>query len=370
MTQTSLPPAAPASLDANLSGADLDSPAAMGDALEAGLALALVSGVGSVRYGELMALHGSAAAALARLPRAAAADAREQARRQLDRTAAIGGRVLLRGRPDYPAALLDLPDPPPVLFALGSAGWLARPQVAIVGTRSATSYGLSVARELARAAAAGGLVVSSGMARGVDAAAHLGALSAGGGTIAVLGTGVDVAYPRSNSALHRQIAQHGLILSEMPPGDRADAGSFPRRNRVIAALASVTVVVQAGHRSGALITAGRALDLGRLVAAVPGPIDVVAHAGSNELLRDGAQVVTCAADLLQLAGAPPKPTYVPTLAGPEAAVWQALADGPADLDSLLVRTGLPARECAVAVGAIELAGLVAAGYSGELRRMT
>lgn len=338
--------------------------------LEAGLALALLPGVGSVRFGELLALHGSAQAALARMPRAEAAAAGAAARAQLDRMAALGGRLLLRGRPEYPALLLDLPDPPPVLFAVGSAGWLDRPQVAIVGTRTATSYGLAVARDLARAAAAGGLVVTSGLARGVDAAAHLGALSAAGGTIAVLGTGVDVPYPRSNAALHREIAQHGLILSETPPGDRADAGSFPRRNRVIAALAAVTVVVQAGHRSGALITAGRALDLGRPVAAVPGPIDVAAHAGSNELLRDGAHVVTCAADLLQLAGAAPRPAYVPPLAGPEAAVWQALADGPADLDALLVRTGLPARECAVAVGALELAGLVAAGYAGELRRMT
>lgn len=338
-------------------------------ALEAGLALSLAPGVGSVRYGELLARLGSADAALARLPRLVAAAARALARRQLDRLGAIGGHLLLRGRQGYPPALLDLPDPPPALFALGMLDWLGRTQVAIVGTRSATSYGLSVARDLARAVGAGGLVVTSGLARGVDAAAHLGALSAGGGTIAVLGTGIDIPYPRSHSALHREIGQRGLLLSEMPPGERADAGSFPRRNRVIAALATVTLVVQAGHRSGALITAGRALDLGRSVAAVPGPIDVAAQAGSNQLLRDGAQVVTSAADLLQLAGASPRPSYVPALEGPEAAIWLALADGPADLDSLLARTGLPAREGAVAVGALELAGLVSAGYSGELRRM-
>lgn len=337
--------------------------------LEAGLALALVPGVGSVRYGELLGQHGSAEAALDRMPRAVVDVARVVARRQLDRMSAIGGRALIRGRPDYPASLLDLPDPPPVLFAIGGLGWLRRTQVAIVGTRSATSYGLAVARDLARATAAGGLVVTSGLARGVDAAAHLGALSASGGTIAVLGTGIDVPYPRSNAALYREIGQQGLLLSELPPGERADAGSFPRRNRVIAALATVVLVVQAGHRSGALITAGRALDLGRSVAAVPGPIDVAAHAGSNELLRDGAQVVTNAADLLQLAGAPPRPTCLPLLHGPEAAIWRALDDGPAGLDVLLARTGLPAREGAVAVGALELAGLVAVGFSGELRRM-
>lgn len=336
---------------------------------EAGLALSLIAGVGCVRYGELLASHGSAEAALTAMPRTAVATARTAARRHIERLSAIGGQLLVRGLPGYPALLLDLTDPPPVLFALGSLDLLTRPQVAIVGTRSATSYGLAVARDLARAMAAGGLVVTSGMARGVDAAAHLGALSSGGGTIAVLGTGIDVPYPRGNTGLHRAIAQQGLLLSELAPGDRADAGSFPRRNRIIAALAIVTVVVQAGYRSGALITAGRALELGRSVAAVPGPIDVAAHAGSNELLRDGAQVVTGAADLLQLAGASPRPIFVPELHGPEAAVWSALADGPADLDTLLMRTGLPAREAAVAVGSLELAGLVSASYAGELRRL-
>ncbi len=336
---------------------------------EAGLALSLMAGVGSVHYGELLASHGSAEAALSAMPRAAVDAARSLAQRHLVRLTAIGGQLLVRGLPGYPALLLDLADPPPVLFSLGSLELLTRTQVAIVGTRSATSYGLAVARDLARAVAASGLVVTSGMARGVDAAAHLGALSTGGGTIAVLGTGVDVPYPRSNTSLHRAIVRQGLVLSEIPPGDRADAGSFPRRNRIIAALSGVTVVVQAGYRSGSLITAGRALELGRSVAAVPGPIDMASHAGSNELLRDGAQVVTGAADLLQLAGASLRPVFVPELHGPEAAVWSALADGPADLDTLLARTGLPAREAAVAVGSLELAGLVSAGFSGEFRRL-
>lgn len=337
--------------------------------LEAGLTLSLIPSIGCVRYGELLASHGSVEAALSVMPRAAVDAARVTARRHLKRLSAIGGRLLVRGLPGYPGLLLDLADPPPVLFAVGSLDLLARSQVAIVGTRTATSYGLAVARDLARATAAGGLVVTSGMARGVDAAAHLGALSCGGGTIAILGTGIDVPYPRSNAGLYRAIARQGLLLSELPPGDRADAGSFPRRNRIIAALAAVTVVVQAGYRSGALITASRALELGRSVAAVPGPIDVAAHAGSNELLRDGAQVVTGAADLLQLAGASLRPVVIPELHGPEAAVWSALGDGPADLDTLLARTGLPAREAAVAVGSLELAGLVSAGFSGELRRL-
>lgn len=339
------------------------------DEIVDGLALSLLPTVGSARYARELAHHSSVSAALATWPRQAAEHARQRARAQLERLSSLGGTVLLRGAPDYPPLLLDLPDPPPALFALGRLELLHQPQLAVVGTRTATSYGMGVARDLSRAAAGAGLVITSGLARGVDAAAHLGALSAAGGTIAVLGTGVDVPYPSRNSTLYNEIVQRGLVLSELPPGSRADPGSFPRRNRIIAALAHVTLVVQAGQRSGALITANRALELGRAVAAVPGPIDVAAHAGSNELLRDGAHVVASTADLLQLAGADIRPGRAPELAGAEAAVWKVLGDGPTDLDTVLARTGLPARECAVAVGALELAGLVGTAFSGELRRL-
>lgn len=334
-----------------------------------GVALSLVPSVGGVRYGKELASHRTPSAALAALPYRIADTARGEARRHLKMMASLGGRVLLRGSADYPPALLDLRDPPPVLYALGRLELLCEPQLAMVGTRSATSYGLGVAREMARAAAGAGIVVTSGMARGVDSAAHIGALDAGGTTIAVLGTGVDVPYPSRNAPLYRQIVEGGLVISELPPGSRADAGSFPRRNRIIAALAPVTLVVQAGQRSGALITASRALELGRTVAAVPGPIDSASHLGSNELLRDGAHVVASAADLLQLAGADPRPSRAPELAGAEGAVWEALADGAADMDTLLARTGLPARECAIAVGSLELSGLVGTAFSGELRRL-
>lgn len=334
-----------------------------------GLALSLVPSVGGVRYGRELALHGSATAALEAQSRSIREAARAQAREQIARLVALGGQLLLRGAPDYPPALLDLRDPPPALFALGRVELLREQQIAMVGTRAATAYGMAVAREMARAGGGAGIVVTSGMARGVDSAAHAGALAVGGGTIAVLGTGVDIAYPSRNLALYREIVERGLVISELAPGNRADAGSFPRRNRLIAALASVTLVVEAGQRSGALITASRALELGRSVAAVPGPIDSASHVGSNELIRDGAHVVTSAADLLQLAGADPRPSRAPELSGAEDAVWQALAAGAADMDTLLARTGLPARECAVAVGSLELAGLVGTAFSGELRRL-
>jgi DNA processing protein len=226
-----------------------------------------------------------------------------------------------------------------------------------------------VARRLGESVGRAGGVVVSGMARGIDAEAHRGALDVHAGTIAVLGTGPDVAYPSAHQALHRAIAAAGLLLAELPPGERADAGSFPRRNRIIAALGRVTVVVEAGHRSGALITAAHALELGRQVAAVPGPIDVPQCAGSNLLLRDGAHVVTDDADLMLLAGlgAPPR-VRDPELAGPAAALWRALADGAADVDTLATRSGLPARECLTALGELEIAGLVSCALTGEIAR--
>jgi DNA processing protein len=174
--------------------------------------------------------------------------------------------------------------------------------VAIVGTREASAYGERTAHRLAAAAVRAGLVVVSGLARGVDAAAHRGALEAGGRTIAVLGTGVDVPYPVGHRSLHLAIQAQGAVVSEVEPGTRAFRGCFPRRNRIIAALARVTVVVEAGFKSGAINTASQALDQGRLVAAVPGTIDDPRSAGSNLLIRDGALVVADVEDMLTIYG--------------------------------------------------------------------
>ncbi|HEX5581503.1 MAG TPA: DNA-processing protein DprA, partial [Gemmatimonadaceae bacterium] len=247
------------------------------------VALSMVRGVGPVRYRELLREHGSTCSALRVVGRAERERARDEARRALADAAALGARCLVLGEPAYPAPLLDLADAPPVLWALGDLALLEQPAGAIVGTRRATAHGTRAARRLAEAAGRAGAAVVSGLALGIDAAAHAGALETDGGTVAVLGTGLGVVYPRANAPLRDRIREHGLLLSELAPGDAADAGSFPRRNRIIAALARVTLVVEAPHRSGALITAEHALELGRTVAAVPGPIDVAACAGSNQL---------------------------------------------------------------------------------------
>lgn len=209
------------------------------------------------------------------------------------------------GVQDLPECFRDLSRPPAGIWCLGDPGALAGApdgHVAIVGTREASPYGIRVAERLAAACARAGLVVVSGLARGVDAAAHRAALAEGGRTIGVQGTGVDVPYPVSHRTLHEALVRRGTVISEMEPGTRATPGCFPRRNRLIAALCRVTVVVEAGFKSGAINTASQALDLGRTVAAVPGRIDDAGSAGANLLIRDGAQVITEVADLLALFG--------------------------------------------------------------------
>jgi DNA processing protein len=293
----------------------------------------------------------------------------DQADAIVRRSEAAGIAIWILGEPPYPESLLALPTPPPVLFAIGDPAALAPPLVAIVGTRSATAYGERTTRELAGALARAGAGVVSGMARGIDATAHEAALAAGARTVAVLGTGVDVAYPRGHRSLHARIARHGLLLSELLPGDLAGPGSFPRRNRLIAALAQVTIVVEAGVKSGALITANHALELGRTIAAVPGPIDVPQAAGSNHLLRDGAVVIATVADALALVGLEPAVKRPDPSASPdEQAVWTALSAGPLDADQLSTRARLPASRCLAAITALELAGAIECGLTGEIRR--
>jgi DNA processing protein len=274
------------------------------------------------------------------------------------------------GDEGYPPALLDLRSPPRVLWAIGELETLTPPVVAIVGTRKATPYGERITREIAGALARAGACIVSGMARGIDGYAHTAALDVGGRTAAVLGTGVDVAYPAAHRPLHGHIRQSGLLLSEEAPGAQAGPGSFPRRNRLIAALASVTIVVEAGADSGAGITAGHALQLGRTVAAVPGPIDSPLSKGANLLIRDGATVIAEVDDALQLVGLTrrarrPDPEIVTAA---EQAVWSALADGALDVDRLAARSGLPARECLAAVTTLELNGAIECALTGEIRR--
>jgi DNA processing protein len=215
-----------------------------------------------------------------------------------------GIAAFCRCDPAYPAPLTDLIDAPAVLYVHGEPARLARAlsteRVAIVGARRATEYGLQQARALGRGLAAAGLTVVSGMALGVDAAAHVGALEPGGLTLAVLACGPDVAYPASKRRLHARIAASGVVVAELPPGTPPRRWCFPARNRIIAALAQVTVVVEAGERSGSLITAGQAADLGREVAAVPGLVTAPLATGTNALIADGAHLVRGPRDVLEL----------------------------------------------------------------------
>lgn len=252
---------------------------------------------------------------------------------------------------------------------LGALATLDAPRVAIVGTREATAYGERVTRELAGALARAGACIVSGLARGIDAAAHRAALANGGRTVAVLGTGVDVAYPVGHRALHEEIAERGLLLAEQRPGSRAHKGSFPRRNRIIAALARLVIVVEAPWRSGALNTAAHANDLGRTIAAVPGPIDAPASAGTNAMIRDGgAHLIGTIGDALTLAGLSGSPRSRVEPEGDARSVWLALADGALELEAIVATTRLPAGRCLAAVSALELAGAVECEITGGIRR--
>jgi DNA processing protein len=275
-----------------------------------------------------------------------------------------------RGSDHYPPELLDLGQPPTELFVLGNDAALSKPRVAIVGTRNSTSYGERVARTLTRALARSGVSVVSGMARGIDAAAHRSALEQGGKTVAVLGTGVDVPYPAGHRVLHQTIIEYGLVISENRPGAKAYKGSFPKRNRIIAALAPVTIVVEAGFRSGALNTAGQALELGRVVAAVPGPIDSDQSRGSNQLLRDGAVLIAAPEDALALLGMtlPKETAPPPLLPDSEQKIWDATASGWIATDSLPSISGLSMAECLAAITSLEILGLVECSLAGEMRR--
>lgn len=260
--------------------------------------------VGVATFHRLLAEHGTAQNALAALPevaRAAGVDGYEicpagVVTAEIKAAKAANARLLCLGAPDYPEPLSEIADAPPLLWAIGDTALLARPMIALVGARNASSLGTRMARALAHDLGAGGFVVVSGLARGVDAAAHLAALKTG--TVAVMAGGADVIYPTENAGLAHDIAQQGVRISEQPMGLAPMARHFPARNRIISGLARAVVVVEAAAKSGSLITARDALDQGREVLAVPGhPLDARA-AGCNMLIRDGAQLVRNAADVI------------------------------------------------------------------------
>jgi len=279
-------------------------------------------------------------------------------------------RVLTALDPDWPQMLGDVSPTVASLCALGDTALLTGTMVAVVGTRQPSDYGRRVTEQLVRALVEAGVTIVSGLARGIDGIAHTTALEAGGRTIAVLGTGVDIPYPAGHRVLHERIAAQGLLLSEVRPGTRAFPGCFPRRNRIIAGLSAVTLVVEAGTRSGAQNTAAAAIACDRVVAAVPGPIDAPQSAGTNLLIRDGAQIVTCVGDLYALVGlGPPSAERVEQrLQGDERVLWTALASSTPRLDELPELVALPMQRVLAGVTALELAGHVTVGLDDRVRR--
>lgn len=325
-------------------------------------------------------------AAGAGLPRAAierALGARRRAagvaRRELAAARTAGARIVTCLDPDYPARLRDLTLPPPVLFV---AGELAdRPAIAIVGSRRASPYGLEVARWFGGALAEAGALVVSGFAIGIDGAAHRGAIAAPrGATAAVLGCGLDIDYPRSHKRLACEIRARGALVTEYPCGTPPEPWRFPVRNRILAALARVVVVVEAAPRSGSLITARLALDLGREVLAVPGRLTDEVAVGTNALLADGAAPALSPEDLLPLLGLADPPSG--SLASPIAdvplppglgGVGRALVDAadpqrPATADALAARAGVPIEQALAALLELELAGVLQRQPGGALLR--
>lgn len=357
-------------------GGAIGGPRAREAAVDA-LVLQGLSGVGPKRFRQLVDRFGSPGAALvggqefdvvagkraASARRALSPSRRGAARALARRCAGAGIELLVYGAPEYPARLGDLPDPPSILFTIGRAELLAGPCVAVVGSRAATVYGRRVARALGAALASRGKCVVSGMAVGIDSEAHWGALP--GATAAVLGSGTDVASPPRNAELHRKIRESGVVASEFPPGVRAEPHHFPRRNRIIAALATDVIVVEASRKSGALITVDHALDLGREVHAVPGPIDRPTSEGANRLIADGAGMILEAGLGEEWAPAAAMPAGEPNL---QAALAAVPVGRPVTVEEVAQATGLPAEDVAAAVAVLELRGFLVPTRDGRVVR--
>jgi DNA processing protein len=342
------------------------------------LRLARTENVGPVTFEQLIQRYGDATRALATLPALSQRGGRvtplripspAEADREIEAGTRLGARLLVSREQAFPRLLAALDPPPPVIWVLGEPAILARPSVAIVGARIASAAGQRFARQLATDLGRAGYVVISGLARGIDAAAHEGAMATG--TAAVLGGGVDDIYPPEHGALHARIAKDGCVISESPIGHNAQARDFPRRNRLISGLSLGVIVVEAEIRSGSLITARLAGEQGREVFAVPGsPLDPRA-AGCNDLLRQGATLCAGAQDVLNVLDALPrieepgadwrgKPTDPSALDKDVAAIRERLAgllsSAPVSRDELIRLTGAPASTVAAALVELELAG--------------
>ena len=366
-------------------------PALGADELGAWLALLHGSGIGRETARKLLAALGSpqavldapraarlnvvGTAAVAAMDAAKAAAAQAQAARWqatlVWRDAAPGRRVMVLGEADYPPWLLQTADPPLLLFLAGRAELLAAPSLAIVGSRRPTPQGAENARAFAAELSAQGWTIVSGLAAGIDGAAHEGALTGAGSTIAVVGTGLDIAYPRNHRDLARRIAEQGLLVSELPLGAPPLAAHFPQRNRIIAGLARGTLVVEAAVQSGSLITARLASEAGREVFAIPGSIHSPQAKGCHALIRQGAKLVETAAHILEELAPLSPPTTTERDASPPSddPVLAALGHDPATLDVLVARSGWPAHLLNAQLLTLELQGLVARLPGGLFQRL-
>jgi DNA processing protein len=361
---------------------------------DAGLAswlrLALAPGLGSSKIRELLTRYGLPEQVLAAptgelakaLPRDAydalhSAALDREVERALDWSERAGCAILTLGDAAYPNRLLEIPDPPALLYARGRVELLNRPALAIVGSRNATAQGERNARGFARAFSEAGLTIVSGLALGIDGAAHRGALEAEGSTVAVLGTGVNVSYPARHAALAEDIASRGVLLSEFALGVQPAPGHFPRRNRLISGLALGCLVVEAALESGSLTTARAALEQGREVFAIPGSIHSPLSKGCHALIKSGAKLVESADDVLgELAALLPAaaaPRRTVSSANPDAGgdspLLALMGDDPVDVEALRTRSGWPAERIASELLRLELAGRVETLGGGLFQRL-
>lgn len=352
------------------------------------LQLSLTPGLGAAAIRDLLKQFGLPHIVLARKPAELAAFAppsviealhSEGVQRAVEQALAWlaqpGNTLVTLADENYPRLLLEIADPPPLLYVRGRSELLQAPSLAVVGSRNATAQGVANAEAFARALSGAGLTIVSGLALGVDAAAHRGGLAAPGSTIAVLGTGIDVVYPRANAGLAMEIGERGLLVSEFPLGMGAMAPNFPRRNRLISGFAQGCLVVEAALASGSLITARAAADQGREVFAIPGSIHSPLSKGCHALIKSGAKLVESADDVLAELGGFRATGYASTVAPAEAgaAVPSVLLDlmghDPVDIDALCARAGLSAEQVSSELLRLELAGRVAALPGGLFQRL-
>lgn len=343
--------------------------------------LARTPRIGPLTFAQLLARFRTPAAALEALPRFSAQTppSADRIEAELDGLEALGARLVASCEPDYPPLLAQLDAPPPMLALRGDAKWLKRPAIALVGSREGSGAALMFAERLAADLGAAGYTIVSGLARGVDAAAHRGALATG--TAAVLAGGLDHPYPPQNLALHAEICERGVVVSEAPLGSAARARDFPRRNGIISGVSRAVIVVEAALRSGSLITARAAADQGREVMAAPGsPLDARAR-GSNALIKQGATLIENAEDVIAALGEsapPPRPLSAGPLFNDEPAeppppglpkkIAALLSPTPIHVNDIARLIGVPAGQVAAALTELELAGQAASlpgGYAAS-----